>query len=106
MHVSYDIASPALKQRIDDWERTVLSLPLGSRVVADTSQTHADILTSPSPPSYRAIIVAKGGSVINAQRIVADNDEQAIGQARALVDGHAVELWDGLRFIEQFLPVG
>ena len=64
-----------------------------------------DSLSEPRPPAYRAIIIAKSGTVINAWRILADTDEQATNQAKALVDGHAVELWDGLRFIEHFPPI-
>jgi hypothetical protein len=31
--------------------------------------------------------------------IECDNDDQAIGQARQLVDGHDIELWEGARFV-------
>lgn len=56
-------------------------------------------------PSYRLIVSAKTGDIINTMRIEAKDDEQAIELARAIFDGHAVELWDGLRFIEHFPPV-
>ena len=54
---------------------------------------------------YRAIMVAKSGTVVNARRLAADNEECAVQQAKAMVGGDTVELWDGLRFIERFSPV-
>jgi hypothetical protein len=36
--------------------------------------------------------------------ISASGDDDARDKARALVDGHAVVLWDGFRFIERFKP--
>ncbi|WP_281407802.1 hypothetical protein [Methylobacterium sp. WL69] len=35
-------------------------------------------------------------------RIVVDDDAHAMEAAKAMVDDHAVELWDGLRLIEHF----
>ncbi|RYE97882.1 MAG: hypothetical protein EOO77_38250 [Oxalobacteraceae bacterium] len=56
-------------------------------------------------PSYRAVVLdAYGGEVLNTP-ISAAGDDEAKGKARALVDGHALDLWDGLRFIERFEPV-
>ena len=52
-----------------------------------------------------AIMVAKSGTVVNARRLAADNEECAVQQAKAMVGGDTVELWDGLRFIERFSPV-
>ena len=37
--------------------------------------------------------------------ISVQDDDEAVERAKAMVDGHAVELWDGLRFIEHFPPV-
>ena len=31
--------------------------------------------------------------------VVCDNDEDAIKQAKQLIDGHDLELWDGRRFV-------
>lgn len=73
--------------------------------MADTSQIDTDVLSEPKPPVYRAIVVAPSGTVVNAMRLVAESDEEARERAKAMVDGDAVELWDGLRFIEHFPPV-
>jgi hypothetical protein len=48
------------------------------------------------------ILLAKDGAVVSASRISVEDDDGAIEAAKAMVDGHAVELWDGLRFIEHF----
>jgi hypothetical protein len=37
--------------------------------------------------------------------IAASGDEEAKAMARALVDGHAIDLWDEFRFIERFEPI-
>ena len=36
--------------------------------------------------------------------ISAVGDDEAKTKAQALVDGHAIDLWDGMRFIERFEP--
>jgi hypothetical protein len=64
--------------------------------MAATSQIDTDVLSKPKPPS---------GTVVNAMRLAVESDEEALERAKAMVDGHAVELWDGLRFIEHFPPV-
>ncbi|MHC2088893.1 hypothetical protein [Methylobacterium sp. CM6244] len=73
--------------------------------MADTSQINTNVLSEPKPPIYRAIMVAPSGTVVNAARLVAENDDEARERAKAMVDGDAVELWDGVRFIEHFPPV-
>ncbi|MHC2019956.1 hypothetical protein [Methylobacterium sp. CM6247] len=73
--------------------------------MADTSQVRSDAITETKPPVYRAIVIAPSGTVVNAMRLVAGSDEEARALAKAMVDGDAVELWDGLRFIEHFPPV-
>jgi hypothetical protein len=59
-----------------------------------------------SEPAYRALLLSPEGSVIDMQTLIAADDEEAVQLAKAIVDGHAVDLWDGLRFIEHFDPVG
>lgn len=71
----------------------------------DTPQCRTDVLSERQPPAYRVVLLAKSGTVINAWRLIADGDEQAMECAKGLVDGHAVELWDGVRFIEHFPPI-
>lgn len=44
-----------------------------------------------------------GYEVLNTS-ILAVGDDDAKIKAQALVDGHAVDLWDGMRFIERFEP--
>jgi hypothetical protein len=48
---------------------------------------------------YRAYTVGLDGHFIASQAFCCDDDSEAIEQARQFVDGHAVELWSGERFI-------
>ncbi|GJE54812.1 MULTISPECIES: hypothetical protein [Methylobacterium] len=54
------------------------------------------------PANYRAVLLRADGSVVFTSNLNAADDDEALGFAQAMVDGHAVELWDGLRFIEHF----
>ena len=58
-----------------------------------------------SPPRYRVIILGTNDSVLRVEPIAVETDDEALSQARAFVDGHAVQLWDGLRLIEHLNPV-
>ena len=60
----------------------------------------------PVPPRYRAVVLGENGEVLAVVRIQTEADADALSRAKALVDGHTVELWDGVRFIEQFRPSG
>jgi len=53
-------------------------------------------------PYYRAFLVDPNGHTVSMYRLMASNDDEAVTQAKALVDGHGVDLWDGVRFIEHF----
>jgi hypothetical protein len=52
---------------------------------------------------YRAYIMGEDGHIHRAVEIVCENDEEAKGKARQLVDGHDVELWQRDRKISVFL---
>ena len=54
------------------------------------------------PSRYRAILLSPSGRIASLVNLVADDDKDALRLAEAMVDGHAVELWDGVRFIEHF----
>lgn len=49
---------------------------------------------------YRAISHAQDGRVIGVRALVAGCDAEAIAQVEALVRDFAMDLWDGLRFVE------
>ena len=51
---------------------------------------------------YRAYILDQDGHVSRAIELVCPDDETAKKQARQLVDGHNVELWQGDRQIATF----
>ncbi|MCJ2083928.1 hypothetical protein [Methylobacterium sp. J-090] len=54
------------------------------------------------PPRYRAILLGPTGRIASLVNLIAGDDKDALRLAEAMVDGHAVELWDGVRFIEHF----
>lgn len=56
-------------------------------------------------PQYCAIMLDAEGRVAIQIPIAASGDEEAKAMARALVDGHAIDLWDEFRFIERFEPI-
>ena len=55
-----------------------------------------------SPPCYRVFILGHDYHVIHTENLAVKTDEEALSQARSFSKDHAVELWDGLRFIENF----
>ena len=53
-------------------------------------------------PEYRASLVSDDGSVLRSVLLVCPDDEIAKEYARQLVDGHAIELWQGERRVGKF----
>jgi hypothetical protein len=53
---------------------------------------------------YRAFVIGPDGQVINRVDIRCSDEKEARRLAKIVVDGHAVELWQALRFIERFEP--
>lgn len=49
---------------------------------------------------YRAIALAHDGRVREVRLLWAGSDAEAIAQAETLVRDCALDLWDGLRFVE------
>ena len=49
---------------------------------------------------YRAITLAHDGRVREVRLLWAESDAEAIAQAETLVRDCALDLWDGLRFVE------
>jgi hypothetical protein len=54
-------------------------------------------------PQYRACLIGEDGSVLRSLQLVCPDDETAQEYARQLVDGHAIELWDGERPVGKFM---
>jgi len=48
---------------------------------------------------YRAYTVGGDGHFIGFEAFVCADDSEAIAQAKRLIDGRAVELWNGPRFV-------
>ncbi len=55
--------------------------------------------------SYRVSFVDKDGKVSLTLLLFASDDGEAKRKAKAMADGHGVDLWKGLRFIEHFPPI-
>jgi hypothetical protein len=55
-------------------------------------------------PEYRAYIIGDDGHFIDAEPIICENDDAAIKRAEQLVNGRAIELWSGQRFVIKLEP--
>lgn len=51
---------------------------------------------------YRVNFINPDGTILRTEILDANKDEDAIQAARRLMNGQALDLWDGLRFIESF----
>ena len=77
-----------------------------TREVAVQDQSKAPQSETAKPPVYRVMLLDADGRVLSNLPLPpsVESDERAKSTAQSMVDGHAVELWDGLRFIEHFDP--
>ena len=53
---------------------------------------------------YDVYFTGGDGHIVNRIIVLATNDKDALGHAKHLVDGHAVELWQEGRHIATFEP--
>jgi hypothetical protein len=53
-------------------------------------------------PEYRAYVIRPDGKIFKRVELVCADDEAAKEQAKALVNGHDVELWQEGRRITEF----
>ena len=53
---------------------------------------------------YRAYVIGADGHIFNRVDIRCSDEQEARRLAKIAVDGHAVELWQGERFIDRFEP--
>jgi hypothetical protein len=53
---------------------------------------------------YYAYVIGEDGHITNRVEVICDDDEEAKRRARQMVDGHAIELWQGARKIATFEP--
>ena len=63
----------------------------------------AGFLRTREMPEYRACLVSENGTVLRSVLLVCPDDEVAKEYARQLVDGHAIELWQGERQVGRFI---
>lgn len=57
-------------------------------------------------PEYRASLIGEDGQVLRSVQLVCPDDETAREYAKQLVDGRAVELWQGDRWVGKFAQPG
>ena len=50
-------------------------------------------------PDYRVYTLREDGHIVRRTEIHCPDDEAALERAKNIADGHAVELWEGSRFI-------
>jgi hypothetical protein len=53
---------------------------------------------------YRAYTIGDDGHIIDVAPLVCDDDDAAIKQAAQLLNGRAIELWSGPRFVTKLEP--
>ena len=53
---------------------------------------------------YRAHILTPDGRIAVTKKLVVESDAEALHAVATMADSYAVDLWDGLRFIEHFEP--
>lgn len=53
---------------------------------------------------YKAYVLGQDGHIFSRVDIVCEDEDTAKQRAEQLVDGHAVELWEGARRIARFKP--
>jgi hypothetical protein len=58
----------------------------------------------PEAHRYRAVLLDIYGKILRIRTMAGSDDEEALGIARNMLDGRAIELWDGDRFIERLGP--
>jgi hypothetical protein len=54
--------------------------------------------------SYRAYFLNAGGHIVRAVELACETDEDAAQEARRLLNGQAIELWERARMIARFDP--
>jgi hypothetical protein len=67
-----------------------------------TATATAPFAGSTPIPFYCVQFIDLDGNVVRTERLPAANDDEALALASTMTNGHAVELWDGLRFLEHF----
>lgn len=73
-----------------------------AEIVAEIMADGGEVSDAREKPRYRLLVLAQDGVVLRTETLVAGSDEEATELAHRLSAESAVELWDGLRFIEQF----
>ena len=68
----------------------------------DDARRSQDVLWIKPLPRYRINFLNPDGTIFRTEVLEVSADEDAIQAAKRRMDGRALDLWDGLRFIEFF----
>ena len=56
-------------------------------------------------PQYRIYTVKPGGHLLGPSNVVeCPNDQDAVNEAKQLLDGHLIEIWQGARMVSGIDP--
>lgn len=66
------------------------------------SEGHSFQTPASGTPHYRALLLDSEGNLVRIEDLFASDDDEAIELGRALADGHGVDVWAGVRFLEHF----
>lgn len=72
--------------------------------MADDARTKDESAAGAPEPRYRVQILSPDGRMVEAISFTAYGDEAASVIAKSMIDGHAIELWNGRRLINRFEP--
>ena len=53
---------------------------------------------------YYAYVIGDDGHITSRIEVIGTDDAEARRLAKQLVDGHAIELWQGTRMVDRFEP--
>ncbi len=70
-------------------------------MLSDKLSSRPPVIRSDAP-RYRINFLNPDGTIFRTEVLEVPNDDDAIQAARRLMNGRALDLWDGLRFIEFF----
>ena len=76
--------------------------PRGAIMVLDLAAPWLLDVRGNKMQEYRAYVIGPDGRIIRGTDLVCEDEEDATEQAKQLVDGHDVELWQGARKIATF----
>lgn len=82
----------------DDTRSVRLTMRLNFSIADEVSRPVSGEPTA----AYHAVILKRDDGVDRVIPLTVENDQDAVAQATKMIGAYAIDLWDGLRFIEHF----